>query len=219
MFPRIKLGILDRFGPVLYEFYGSTETGVNTILTPEEAREKPSSVGKAFPGNEFLVLDDAGNEVPTGERGELFIYNEFLMDGYHKNEAATKECFHGKYLSVGDIAIKDDKDFYYIVDRKKDMIIRGGVNIYPAEVEDVLHGMPGIKDVAVVGKPDEHWGEVVAAFVVPEEGKELDVEAIKKYCGDQMTNYKIPVIIQFINEIPRSPQGKILKRDLRDKLE
>ncbi len=219
LFPRIKLGILERFGPVLYEFYGSTETGVNTILTPQEAREKPSSVGRVFPENEMVILDEEGGEVPTGERGELFIYNPFLMDGYYKNEKATRECFRGKYLSVGDIAVKDEEGYFYIVDRKKDMIIRGGVNIYPAEIEDVLHGMPGIRDVAVVGRDDPHWGETVAAFIVPAEKGGIDEVEIKKYCDERMASYKIPETIRLVEEIPRNPQGKILKRELKRELE
>jgi fatty-acyl-CoA synthase len=218
LFPRIKLGILDRLGPVLYEFYGSTETGVNTIITPEEIREKPDSVGRAFPDNELIVLDEKGEEVPDGERGELYIYNPFLMEGYYKNEKATRECFHDKYMSVGDIAIRDEDGYYYIVDRKKDMIIRGGVNIYPAEIEDVIHGMEGVRDVAVVGMPDEHWGEKVAAFVVAEPGSEISEESIKDYCEDKMATQKIPEVIRFREDIPRSPQGKILKKNLRQEL-
>ncbi len=219
LFPRIKLGIMDRFGPVLYEFYGSTETGVNTIITPEEIREKPNSVGRPFPDNELVIFDDEGNEVPDGERGELYIYNSFLMEGYYKNEKATRECLRGKYMTVGDIAIRDKDGHFYIVDRKKDMIIRGGANIYPAEIEDVLHGIESIRDVAVLGKPDTHWGEIVAAFVVPASGKQIDEAAIIEYCNERLASYKIPEIIISRDEIPRNPQGKILKRKLREELE
>lgn len=216
LFPKIKKGIIDRYGPVLYEFYGSTETGVNTILTPDDIPKKAASVGVPFPDNELVILDEQGNEVPTGERGELFIYNPFLMEGYYKNDQATRECFRGKYMSVGDVAVKDEDGYIYIVDRKKDMIIRGGVNIYPAEIEEVVHGMPGIADVAVIGMPDDHWGEVVAAFVVIDPSADVTPEGIKDYCRDKLTSHKIPERIILRRDIPRNPQGKILKRQLRD---
>ena len=218
LFPKIKLGILDRFGPILYEFYGSTETGVNTILSPEDMRQRPTSVGRAFADNELIILDEKGSEVSVGQSGVLYIYNSMLMDRYYKDEEATREVFHGKYMTVGDVAVKDQEGYYYIVDRAKDMIIRGGVNIYPAEIEEALHRMPGVRDLAVVGKPDHHWGEIVAAFIVPEPGAEIDEESIKTWCADQMAGYKIPELIFFRDEIPRNPTGKILKKELRDEL-
>ncbi|MBW2052957.1 MAG: AMP-binding protein [Deltaproteobacteria bacterium] len=218
LFPQIKLDILDRFGPVLYEFYGSTETGVNTVITPEEIRERPTSVGKPFFDNDLKIFDENENEVQDGEPGVLYMHTAFLIDEYYKNKEATREAFRGKYMTVGDVAIRDEDGYYYIVDRVKDMIIRGGVNIYPAEVEEVLHNMPGIKDVAVVGKPDSHWGEIVAAFIVRENNSEIDEETVREYLSDQMASYKIPEIIVFKSEIPRTPTGKILKKDLRAEL-
>ncbi|MBW2061981.1 MAG: acyl--CoA ligase [Deltaproteobacteria bacterium] len=218
LFPQTKLGILDRFGPVLYEFYGATETGVNIVITPEEIRERPTSVGKPFFDNEFKILDGNGNEVEDGERGELYIYNSFLMEGYYKNEEATREVFREKYMTVGDIAIRDKDGYYYIVDRVTDMIIRGGVNVYPAEVEEALHKMPGIKDTAVVGKPDSHWGEIVTAFIVLEPDDEINEEMIKDFLSEQLANHKIPEIIVFKDEIPRTPTGKTLKKDLKAEL-
>ena len=215
LFPHVKLEILRRFGPVLYEFYGSTETGMNTVIMPEEIPGKPSSVGRPFFDNELKILDDEGREVPDGQPGELYIYSSFLIDGYYKNDQATRESFRGKYMTVGDVAVRDADGYYYIVDRKTDMIIRGGVNIYPAEVEAVLSEMPGIVDVAVVGRPDPHWGETVTAFVVLEPGAALDEAAVQSYCADKMANYKIPERILFREEIPRTPTGKVLKRDLR----
>jgi fatty-acyl-CoA synthase len=218
LFPDIKLAILDRFGPVLHEYYGATETGVNTLTSPAEIRERPASVGKAFSNNEIVILDDAGNEVPDGERGVLYAYNSILMDGYYKNDGATRDTHHGRFMTVGDVAIRDDEGYIYIVDRVKDMIIRGGVNIYPAEVEEVLTQMPEIRDAAVVGRPDQDWGETVAAFVVREPESTVSDEAIKEYCGEHMANQKIPTHIVFTDEIPRTPTGKILKKDLRERL-
>ena len=219
LFPEYKLKFMDRYGPCLHEYYGATETGVNTFITPEEMRERPSSVGKAFADNELKIFDESFNEVPDGERGVLYAYNAIMMDGYYKTEKATQEAHQDKYLTAGDIAVRDEEGYIYIVDRIKDMIIRGGVNIYPVEIEEVLATMPAIKDVAVVGKKDKELGETVAAFIVPEEGTQIPEDDIQKYCADKIANYKIPATIIFIDEIPRTPTGKILKRDLRQKLE
>ncbi len=216
LFPEYKLAFLDRFGDCLNEYYGATETGVNTFITPREMRERPNSVGRAFANNELKIYDEKGNEVPDGERGVLYMYNPIMMDGYYKNETATLETYRGKYMTAGDVAIRDKDGYYYIVDRVKDMIIRGGVNIYPAEVEEVLVGMPGIADAAVVGKFDPEFQETVAAFVVLEKGSEVTEENIKAYCAPRMANQKIPVTIVFVDTIPRTPTGKILKRELRE---
>ena len=218
LFPEYKLAFLDRFGDCLYEYYGATETGVNTFINPQEMRKRPSSVGKAFANNELRIFDVMGNEVPDGERGILYMYNDILMEGYYKNEKATVETYRDKYMTVGDVAVRDEGGYYFIVDRVKDMIIRGGINIYPAEVEEVLITMPGIEDAAVVGKSDDEFGETVAAFIVTKEGELVNEERIKEYCGKRMANHKIPVTILFIDEIPRTPTGKILKRDLRERL-
>ena len=145
--------------------------------------------------------------------------NSVLMEGYYKNEVATVETFRDKHMTVGDVAIRDRDGYYYIVDRIKDMIIRGGVNIYPAEVEEVLNGMPGIADAAVVGRPDPEFGEGVAAFVVVKDEAPVTEEDIREYCGVRMENHKIPATIVFIREIPRTPTGKIVKRELREMLQ
>ncbi len=218
LFPEYKLAFLDRYGDCLYEYYGSTEAGMNTLITPQEMRERPSSVGKQFTGNELILFDEMGNEVPDGERGVLYMYNGIMMDGYYKNEEATEETRRRKYITVGDVAIRDREGYYFIVDRVKDMIIRGGVNVYPAEIEEVLVGMPGIADAAVVGIEDPEFGEAVAAFVVYDEGVSVGEEDVKTYCAEQMENHKIPVAILPIEEIPRTPTGKILKRELRERL-
>jgi fatty-acyl-CoA synthase len=216
--PQYKLAFLDRFGDCLYEYYGSTETGVNTFITPREMRARPSSVGRAFANNELRIYDVEGNDVPQGERGILYMWNPVMMERYYKNEKATVETFRGRHMTVGDVAICDKDGYYSIVDRVKDMIIRGGVNIYPAEVENVLHGMPGIADAAVVGKSDLELGEIVAAFIVLDEGARLSKDAIQDYCGQRMENHKIPVVIMFAREIPRTPTGKVLKTELREAL-
>jgi fatty-acyl-CoA synthase len=218
LFPEYKLAFLNRFGDCLYEYYGATETGVNTFITPQEMRERPSSVGRAFADNDLKIFDPLGNEVPDGERGILYMHNALLMEGYYKNEKATVETYRGKYMTVGDVAVRDKDGYYYIVDRVKDMIIRGGVNIYPAEVEEVLTAMPGIADAAVVGRPDPDFGESVAAFVVRQDQTSPSEVEIQAYCAARMQNHKIPTVIVFIDEIPRTPTGKILKKDLREML-
>ncbi|MEE8398819.1 MAG: AMP-binding protein, partial [Desulfobacterales bacterium] len=216
LFPDMKLAFLDRFGPILYEYYGATETGLNTLISPEEMRERPASVGKALAYNDLIILDESGNEVPDGQRGVLYMHNPILMDGYYKNETATAETYHGKHMTVGDVATRDKEGYIYIVDRIKDMIIRGGVNIYPAEIEEVLNAMADIQDVAVVGKPDREFGEAVVAFIVAARGAAIPEETIRDYCAERMANQKIPETIIFIDEIPRTPTGKILKRELRE---
>ncbi len=219
LFPEYKLAFLDRYGPCLYEYYGSTETGLNTFITPEEMRQRPSSVGKAFADNELKIVDVMGDELPDGERGVLYVYNAIMMDGYYKNESATKEAYMDKFLTAGDVAIRDKDGYVFIVDRVKDMIIRGGVNIYPAEIEEALNTMPAIMDAAVVGKHDKELGESVAAFIVLYDGEKATETEIQQYCKDKLASYKIPSTIIFMEDIPRTPTGKILKRKLRETLE
>lgn len=218
LFPEYKLAFLARFGPVLHEYYGATETGINTAISPADMKERPSSVGKAFINNELKIYDDDQNEVADGERGVLYMYNSIMMDGYYKNDQATSDAHIGKHMTAGDVATRDEDGFYYIVDRVKDMIIRGGVNIYPVEVEGVLSKMPEIEDVAVVGKPDQELQETVAAFVVPAKGETVTEEKIQAFCKDSLASYKIPTALIILDEIPRTPTGKILKRDLREQL-
>jgi len=219
LFPEYKLAFLDRYGPCLHEYYGSTETGLNTFITPEEMRQRPSSVGKAFADNELKIVDVMGDELPDGERGVLYVYNAIMMDGYYKNESATKEAYMDKFLTAGDVAIRDKDGYVFIVDRIKDMIIRGGANIYPAEIEEVLNTMPAVMDAAVVGKLDKELGETVAAFIVLYDGEQASEADLQKYCKDKLASYKIPSTIIFMEDIPRTPTGKILKRKLRETLE
>jgi acyl-CoA synthetase (AMP-forming)/AMP-acid ligase II len=180
---RVKEEILAWFGPVLYEFYGSTELGVNTVLAPPDMLRKPHSCGRAAPGVELTVLDEAGHPLPAGQPGELHVRRSpGMFEGYYKNPEATRETARGDWLSVGDVAWMDDEGFVYICDRKRDMIISGGVNIYPAEIEDVLHRYPDIEDAAVFGVPDADWGERVHAAVQPRAGATLDAAEVIAFC-------------------------------------
>jgi long-chain acyl-CoA synthetase len=214
---RVKEEVLAYFGPVLYEFYGSTELGINTVLAPADMLRKPGSCGRAAPGVELAVLDDAGQAVKAGQPGELYVRRyEGMFDGYYKNEAATRDTARGDWLSVGDVAWLDDEGFVYICDRKRDMIISGGVNIYPAEIEDVLHRHPAIEDAAVFGVPDTEWGERVHAALQLRPGAALTEADVRAFCKHHLADYKTPREVSFRADFPRDSAGKLVKRLLRD---
>jgi acyl-CoA synthetase (AMP-forming)/AMP-acid ligase II len=214
---RVKEAVLAHFGPVLYEFYGSTELGINTVLAPADMLGRPGSCGRAAPGVELAVLDDAGRPVATGKPGELHVRRtEGMFDGYYRNEAATRETARGEWLSVGDVAWMDADGFVYICDRKRDMVISGGVNIYPAEIEDVLHRHPAVEDAAVFGVPDAEWGERVHAAVQLRPGATLTVAEITVFCRQHLADYKTPRDVSFHADFPRDTAGKLVKRLLRE---
>jgi fatty-acyl-CoA synthase/long-chain acyl-CoA synthetase len=201
-------------GQVIWEFYGATETSINTVLRPEDQLRKPGSCGQAVPGQEIRLLDADGHEVPTGTPGELWVRNEVLAE-YYKQPDATSASMRDGYFSVGDIAYRDDEGYYFICDRRVDMIISGGSNIYPAEVEAVLHAHPGVADAAVIGVPDAKWGEAVKAIVVPRPGVSVTDRELIDWCAQRLAGYKKPRSVDFAAELPRSPAGKLLKREIR----
>jgi acyl-CoA synthetase (AMP-forming)/AMP-acid ligase II len=214
---RVKEAVLGYFGPVLYEFYGSTELGINTILGPEDMLRKPGSCGRAAPGVELAILDDAGRPAPAGQPGELFVRRyPGVFDEYYKNPEATRQAQRGDWLSVGDVAYVDGEGFVYICDRKRDMIISGGVNIYPAEIEDALHRHPKIHDAAVFGVPDEEWGERVHAAVELRPGEVLTEDEVRRFCREHLADYKVPREVTFRESLPRDGAGKLVKRLLRE---
>jgi acyl-CoA synthetase (AMP-forming)/AMP-acid ligase II len=214
---RVKEGVVAHFGPALYEFYGSSELGVNTILRPEDVLRKPGSCGRAAPGKAIALLDDDGRPVPAGEPGELYVRRcPGLLDEYYRDPEATAKMQRGEWYTVGDVAYVDADGFYYICDRKRDMIISAGVNIYPAEIEDVLHRHPRVLDVAVFGVPDEEWGERVHAALHVRPGETLAPEEITAFCRQHMAGYKVPREISFHDVFPRDAAGKLLKRQLRE---
>ncbi len=214
---RVKEEGLRYFGPALYEFYGSTELGINTILRPEDMLRKPGSCGRAAPGIELAILDDDGRPVAPGAPGELFVRRSSgMFDGYYKDPAATGQAQRGEWSTVGDVASVDAEGFVYICDRKRDMIISGGVNIYPAEIEDALHRHPDIDDVAVFGVPDDDWGERVHAAVQPRAGAALTAQEVVAFARRHMADYKVPREVSFHGEFPRDAAGKLFKRVLRD---
>ncbi len=215
--PHLKGEIVSYFSNAgLFEFYGGTETGMVTIMRPEDQLVRPESVGQAIFGTRVRLLDDAGQDVPVDEVGELYMRGPIQFDCYYKEPEATEEVRRGGWLTIGDLARRDEEGYYYIVDRKRDMIVSGGANIYPAEIEKLLCAHPKVQDVAVIGVPDERWGESVKAIVVLREGQAATAEEFREYCRGQLASYKIPSSVDFIKEVPRTPSGKILKRELRD---
>lgn len=210
----LKVKSAEHFGEVLWEFYGATETGIVTILKPEDQLRKPGSCGQAAPGHEIRLLDDAGNEVPDGTPGEFWVRNAWLAEYYKKPEATASKML-GSFFSVGDIAYRDEEGYFYICDRRVDMVISGGVNIYPAEIEAVLTAHPAVADVAVIGVPDEHWGESVKAIIALRPGMQTSADELTAFCGERLADYKRPRSIDFVDELPRSPAGKLLKNIIR----
>jgi acyl-CoA synthetase (AMP-forming)/AMP-acid ligase II len=202
----------------LFEVYGSTELGVDTVLLPADQLRKPGSCGQPAPGIEIMLVGADGNEVTgTGpdHPGEVFVRSKAAFDAYYKNDAGYEANHRGDFHTVGDIAYRDDEGYLYICDRKTDLIISGGMNIYPAEIEAALEAHPGIYDVAVFGIPSQQWGEVVHATVVRSPGSSLTGEQIAVFAREHLASYKVPRSVDFTDELPRTGSGKLLKRQLR----
>lgn len=214
-----KKRIMDFFPNIqgVYDVYGCTEASPSiTILGAGDSMRKDLSVGKALPFLDARVVDENDNPLPPGEVGEIVCRGANVMKGYDEDSDATKDAIRDGWLHTGDLARMDEEGFFYIVDRKKDMIVSGGENIYPREVESVLMAHPAIEDVAVVGIPDADWGESVKAFVVPKEGHPLDEQAVIDFCRPFLAGYKKPKFVAFVDAIPKNPLGKVLKRLLRE---
>ena len=217
-----KLGILEFFNnSELYEAYGSTEGGLKTLLYPEEQFDKLGSIGKEIPGTDIIrIIDEEGNECPVGEVGEIYTKTTAHFSYYWKLPQETEDAFLGEHFSAGDMGYKDEDGYYYLVDRKKNMIITGGENVFPSEVENVVGGHPAVRDVAVIGVPHEKWGEAVMAVVVLHDEEEASLELSKEiidWTRDKLAGFKRPKKISFIpdGEMPRTATGKILHRKLR----
>ncbi len=217
-----KLGVMELFpNSGLFELYGSTEQGWVTMLQPEEQLEKLGSVGRECVGSRRArLLDEDGREVPDGEVGELFAWTPYLFDGYWNAPEKTAEALREGYCSVGDMARRDEDGFIWLVDRKSNMIISGGENVYPSEVEAVVAAHPSVREAAVVGLPDPKWGERVHAVVVPAAGATVDPQELIEWCRPRLAGYKRPrsVSVMEAEDIPRTATGKIQHRLLRQKL-
>lgn len=217
-----KREVMDMFANTgLFELYGSTEGGWVTMLHPDEQFDKLGTVGRETIGSAAIkLMDDSGNEVPDGQPGELYSCSPYSFTGYWNNPEKTAEAFRGPYMTVGDIAIRDQDGFIKLIDRKNNVIITGGENVYPSEVEAVIGSHPCVADAAVVGLPDEKWGERVTAAVVRRKGETIDETVLTEWCREKLAGYKRPRSIVFIEpeRMPRNATGKILHRLLREQL-
>ena len=204
----------------LHSFFAMTEVGAITNLGPSEQFDKGASVGRVNPGVELKLVDDKGERVPVGETGEILVRSGppgscLTMRGYYNNPEATREAIDNGWVKTGDLGRFDAEGYLYIVDRKKDMVLSGGYNIYSKEVEAAIMGVPGVHDVAVVGVPDAVYGEAVAAFVETHPGQSVAAEHIIEHCRENIASYKKPRYVRFVNALPRNSTGKVLKYELR----
>ncbi|OAF06971.1 long-chain fatty acid--CoA ligase [Bradyrhizobium centrolobii] len=213
----VKRAMIEWWGPVIYEFYGSTESGAVTFATSEDALKKPGTVGKISPGAELRFLGEDGRVLPAGEIGE--IYSRMAQNAdftYHNKPEKRAEIDRDGFITSGDVGYIDEDGYVFICDRKRDMVISGGVNIYPAEIESVLHAVAGVHDCAVFGIPDTEFGEALMAVVEPQTGIRLDAADIRARLKASLADYKVPKHIEIRTQLPREDSGKIFKRRLRD---
>jgi long-chain acyl-CoA synthetase len=215
--PEVKKAMIDWWGPVINECYGSSELGYMTLLTSEQALRKPGSAGLTLEGVRLKILDDDGNPLPTGTPGLIYIHQPTVADfSYIGNAEARQRMERDGLKTMGDVGYVDDDGFLFIVDRKADMVISGGVNIYPVEIEGVLHTMPGVADCAVFGIPDDEFGESLAAAVQLLPGSSLTAESVRAWLHERMAGFKVPRLVTFHDSLPREDTGKIFKRKLRE---
>lgn len=203
---------------IIHECYGCTEVGIATALAPEQYQAKPGSVGPAILSTEIAVRRDDRSPANPGEIGDIWVKSPTLFNGYCRNQVATAEALDGDWLLTGDMGAVDDDGYLSVMDRRKDMVISGGINVYPREIEDVLMRHESVAEVAVVGIPDSRWGERLAAVIVPQPGRQPTPDEIITHCRRFLGGYKIPRDIYFAGELLRNPSGKVMKRGIRDQL-
>jgi long-chain acyl-CoA synthetase len=214
--PQVKRQMIDWWGPVINEYYGGTETGGVVFHTAEEALERPGTVGRPILGSVVKIFDAAGRELPPGEIGEIYLRNFGWPDfTYHNMDEKRREVEREGLFTCGDVGYLDEDGYLFLCDRATDMVISGGVNIYPAEIEATLMGMPGVHDCAIFGIPDDEYGEALCAYVEPDPGTSLQRENVQAYLRSHLANYKVPRVVEFRARLPREDSGKILKRKLR----
>jgi long-chain acyl-CoA synthetase len=207
-------GFEDAFGAIVLEGYGLSETSPVASSNHPGQERKPGSIGTPIEGVEMQVVDENDAPLAQGEVGEIVIRGHNVMKGYWQRPEATEEAMRGGWFHSGDLARTDEDGYFYIVDRKKDLIIRGGYNVYPREVEEVLYEHPKIREAAVVGVPHDEWGEEIGAAVVLHEGEELSAEEVSSYVKERIAAYKYPRLVWFLDDLPKGPTGKILKREI-----
>lgn len=207
---------IERFGAdVIYDFYGATELGWVTLASGHDMLERPGTLGRPLAGQEIRVVDDRGRSLPPGEVGEVQTRSAQHMRGYLGDPAATEEIRRGGWVTVEDLGVLDDAGHLYLTGRARDMVISGGVNVYPVEVESALSRCPGVSDVAVLGVPDPEWGERLVAVVVPDEG--FDVAVADAWAREHLAHAKVPRRWELVDVLPRNPTGKVLKRELEQR--
>ena len=213
----VKRAMMDWWGPVIHEYYGSTESGAVTYAAPEDALRKPGTVGRILEGALLRILDDAGNVLPRGTIGEIYSRSTGSPDfSYHNKPEKRIEIERDGFMTSGDVGYIDEDGYVFISDRKRDMVISGGVNTYPAEIEAALHALPGVHDCAVFGIPDDEFGEALMAVIEPQPGITIDPDSIRAQLRATLADYKIPRHIELQAGLPREDSGKIFKRRLRD---
>jgi long-chain acyl-CoA synthetase len=215
--PAVKRAMIDWWGPIITETYASSEAGLVTICSSEDALARPGTAGRPLPWAAVKILDEGGRELPPGTVGRIFTRQEaFPSFTYLNNEAARKAMEQDGFIYVGDLGYLDEEGYLFVCDRKSDMVISGGVNIYPAEIEAVLITMPEIVDCAIFGVPDPEYGEALAAYVQTKPGHALSVESVRQFLRERVAGFKVPQVIKFAEELPREETGKVLKRKLRE---
>lgn len=224
MAPSVVAEAMETFGPILSQGYGAGETtSTITVLTAQDHvnalagdHSRLASCGRSYFDNDVRILREDGTECDIGEAGEIVVRGPDVMQGYWNAPELTTEVLKGGAYYTGDVATQDDEGYMFIVDRKKDMIISGGFNVYPSEVEKVLYSHPAIFEVAVVGVPDREWGEAVKAVVVTKDGTEVSADILETFCQERLPGFKRPRSFDFARELPRNPNGKIVRREVRD---
>jgi long-chain acyl-CoA synthetase len=207
-------GFDDAFGAKVLEGYGLSETTGMATFNPPDRERKPGSIGVPVGGTEIKVVDDQDEEVPQGEPGEVVMRGPFVMKGYWNRDEATRSVMRGGWFHTGDIATVDEDGYLFIVDRKKDLIIRGGYNVYPREIEEVLYAHPAVREAAVIGVPHQSLGEEIGAAVVLKEGQEATEDELRDYMKQKVAAYKYPRVIWFTDDLPKGGTGKVLKREI-----
>ncbi len=215
--PDVKRAMIEWLGPIVVEYYGGTETGPVTFCTSEEWLEHPGTVGHALPEATVKIFDGSGEELPPGQSGEVYMWHSAWPDfTYEGDDDKRRAMERDGLVSCGDIGYLDGDGYLYLNDRASDMVISGGVNIYPAEIEACLLSLPGVRDCAVFGIPDEEFGEALAAHVEPHEGTSLSEQDVREHVRERLASYKTPRVVEFSGSLPREDSGKIFKRRLRD---
>jgi long-chain acyl-CoA synthetase len=211
----VKRRFEGRFGIKIQEAYGLSETSPLACSQPINRTDKAGCIGQPIWGIEMMVADEAGNRLPIGQPGEVLIRGHNIMKGYYKHPDATAEAMRGGWFHSGDIGIMDADGDFQIVDRKKDLIIRGGFNVYPREVEEVLYQHPAVREAAVIGVPDEKYGEEVHAVIALHAGHTATPHEVIAFCKEHLAAFKYPRIVRILDALPKGPTGKILRRQLR----